>query len=149
MSAVFSIPSSWRGDGKSDGSFRRRCHSVRAACVGGSVPVPVVLLRLVVLGRVLGFCARVNGRAASPGAVATYWPWRRLCVSNWRRGRVSCRGSGCWCWEFRGPLSESACELASPCSWRVTTFALHGNTEHWELAPRRLLSAFNASTLQS
>jgi hypothetical protein len=47
------------------------------------VPVPVVLLRLVVLGRVLGFCAVVLiCRRHNNIRLSTYWPLRRLCVSN-------------------------------------------------------------------
>jgi hypothetical protein len=47
------------------------------------VPVPVVLLRLVVLGRVLGFCAIVSiYRRYLHIRLSTYWPLRRICVWN-------------------------------------------------------------------
>jgi hypothetical protein len=62
---------------------RRPLVRVRGLSKEWCVPVPVVLLRLVVLGRVLGFCAPVLVYHSSIGILLpTYWPLRRLCVSN-------------------------------------------------------------------
>lgn len=53
------------------------------------VPVSVVLLGLVVLRRVLGFCAALLVLSRAPSrAASTYWPWRRLWRSIWLCGIV-------------------------------------------------------------
>ena len=65
-----------------------------AACSGsGYVPVPVVLLRLIMLRGVLGLCTLLARSTHEDSRTATYWPWRRMCVSNWLSGlTMGCGG---------------------------------------------------------
>jgi hypothetical protein len=69
------------------------------------VPVLVVLLRLVVLRRVLGFCTPLAlPSATTPSRIQTYWPLRRLCCLTWlaKRSDVGVLADGSGCAKSRG-----------------------------------------------
>lgn len=139
MSAITILPGSVRSREQERVGFA----PVRYWCgEGDCVPVPVVLGRLVVLRRVLGFCAIGQYTVDSCRArSSTYWPLRRLWVSN-------CPGDVRGGWQSRidfartqggcGSLTDVEVALALA-AYRITPFAQ--DVQHSKLKDNDQLNA--------